>query len=323
MSADKRPTVAVGMRIYNLALVEAVDLSIEQCANRLFSRQLPKILYHYTGIDGAKGIIRSNSLWGTCLADQRKDANELRDAIQLIGDEVKTLSSKELPPLSKEIFGCVSELLDSRRHISFISCFCDDGDSQHHWHEYGDYRFGILSGQLLDLRCRDLRAHHWLQPVIYDREILRSSIRECFEQIVEAQAKYITGHYGGPLMTGMARQAARDIAQLLIRIATSVKNDRFADDREWRLFFCPNLAIASTAPAMADDDFRVCIRTDKIKHIELRVRQPFEFFVPQRLSGPLFASLFQSPIHTEKAERETLNELLGDASAGIVCERTI
>jgi hypothetical protein len=41
------------------------------------------------------------------------------------------------------------------------------------------------------------------------------------------------------------------------------------------------------------------------------------------LSGPLFASLFQSPIHTEKAERETLNELLGDASAGIVCERTI
>src|ERR1035437_869799 len=104
------PSTAVGMGIDNLALVEAMDLSIDQCANQLFAQQLPTILYHYTDFEGARGIARSNSLWGTCLADQRKDKNELRDAVQVIEDEVNTLSSKELPPLSKEIFDNVSVL---------------------------------------------------------------------------------------------------------------------------------------------------------------------------------------------------------------------
>jgi hypothetical protein len=311
------------MRIYNASLIEAMCVSIEECARRLFSQQIPQTLYHYTDIEGAKGIIQSNALWGTCLANQRKDASELQDAIQVIREEIDTVVNKGLPPLSKAIFESISVVLDSRRKWSFITCFCGDEYSQHHWCKHGKYRFGISSSQLLNLRCGDYKATHWLQPVIYHRETLRHAIRDCFEQIVAAQTQYITGDYGGPWMPAMSPPRTRDLAQLLLRVAASFKNEVFANDKEWRLFFCPNLAIGSTAPNMADEDFEPCIKTDKVMHVELRLRQPFEFFLPPRPPVQLIKSVCQSPLHNEETERETLNGLLRSYGAGVLCERTM
>lgn len=120
----------------------------------------------------------------------------------------------------------------------------------------------------------------------------------------------------------MANSAARDVAQLLLRIAVSFKNKRFQDDREWRLIFCPNLAVANSAPAMADEDFAVCIKAGKVRHIELQLWSPIELFQPIRLSRPPFKSLAQSPKHDDKSERETLNGLLrNNGATGIMCEK--
>jgi hypothetical protein len=73
---------------------------------------------------------------------------------------------------------------------------------------------------------------------------------------------------------------------------------------------------------MADEDFAVCIKADKVRHIELQLRRPIELFQPLRLSPLPFKSLAQSPKHDDESERKTLNDVLRDIGAAeIICEK--
>jgi hypothetical protein len=314
----------MGIRIDNWTLIDTMRCIVESTADRYFSYPVPTTFHYYTKFPTAQSIIRSRSIWATCLASQKNDDTELLDAIGAIKDEAQRVARKGIEPLSKAIFERIGPVMESRRKWSFITCFCGDEDSRFHWGKYGEYRFDIPSNLVINgqFECGSFKSQQWIQPVIYDFRMQKRLIGECFEQILEAQAKCISGEYGGPWMETMANSAARDVAQLLLRIAVSFKNKRFEKDREWRLVFCPNLAVANSAPAIADEDFAVCIRADKVRHIELQLRRPFELFQPVRVSQPPFKSLAQSPKLDNKSEREILNDLLRDNGAtGIMCEK--
>ncbi len=302
----------MGIRIDNWALVQAVEQVIEDTADALFPLRTPKLVYYYTRFETAQSIIRSRSIWATCLANQKNDETELQDAIRIVTDEAERLISAGISPFSEAIFEKIGAVMESRRKWNFIACFSEDKNSPHHWTTYGEYRFDISAISLRNAKfeCGAFRSQQWFQPVIYDRQMQKRVIRECFDRILNLQARHISGEFGGPWMTSLAGSAARDIAQLLLRIAVSFKNQRFENDREWRLIFCPHLAVANSAPTMFDEQFEGSIKANKVRHVEVQSARPIELFKPLRLPPQPFSFLEQSSHHNSEEERQILSQLL-------------
>jgi hypothetical protein len=207
----------MGIRIDNWTMVNTIHGAVESIANRYLSRPVPTTFHYYTKFPTAQSIIRSRSIWATCLASQKNDDTELLDAIRATKDEAERITRKGVEPLSKAIFERVGPVMESRRQWSFITCFCGDEDSRFHWRKYGEYRFDIPSNPLINgqFECGAFKSQQWIQPVIYDRRTQKRLIRECFEQILDVQVQCISGQYGGPWMETMVKSAARDVAQLL------------------------------------------------------------------------------------------------------------
>ena len=67
---------------------------VESTADRYLLRPVPTTFHYYTKFPTAQSIIRSRSIWATCLASQKNDDTELLDAIRAIKDEAERIARK-------------------------------------------------------------------------------------------------------------------------------------------------------------------------------------------------------------------------------------
>jgi len=112
---------------------------------------IQKVLYHYTNVDGLKGILRSNRLWLTNISCF-KDTHEFIHTVRMLS---KKLSLS--PMLEQEL----KSKLIQQNHLIFIGCFCKDADWLSLWKDYGCYNIGFSEQDL-----RTMVAYQvYMQPI--------------------------------------------------------------------------------------------------------------------------------------------------------------
>ena len=238
---------------------------------RLLGRKLPPVLYHYTPeMSTVLNIGNSRILRATCALDL-DDTSEIRYGVQIIRDEVSRTIRTNISPFSKLVLGFIAEHVEGRASFTFMACFCAEEDSSYHWKNYGAYRLGFSTNgswnPMLVLAGTDSYTQYF--RVIYRSCVQTQIIRKAISEIVGVIDIHTRGEPSGPCIPWLAKSMARDLSQLLFDLVISFKNKKFQSEREWRIVCRPKLALTSTAPSMADENFVHRIRPGTKKFIEL------------------------------------------------------
>ena len=143
---------------------------INLLANDLLHEQTPTLLHHYTSVNGVKGIANSRSLWATCLAEQ-SDTQELNAAIQIL-DGIAARYARESGGFVSLVLHRLASAISERRRWLFITCFCADDDSKHHWNEYGRYRLDVPvhDGSRFLIEPKAFEQDCWMRPCVYSAD---------------------------------------------------------------------------------------------------------------------------------------------------------
>jgi hypothetical protein len=274
-------------------MVEDLASSVRDIAGSTTQGRVPTVLHHYTSLNCVEKIVNTRSLWATCAADQ-KDQSELTHGIEFVQAAAIELSRRGVPDFTARVLELLSTSMLARREWTFITCFCGDGRSEYHWETYGQYclSFPLPPDGRPVLRCSDFGAECWYQQVIYDHASQRRAMTKGVQAIADSIARNTAGVPEGPWTEWLAKYCARNAAQLLLSIAVAFKKANYSREKEWRLVCCPNLALNSSAPDIADHNFAVCIKADPRRHVALRTQ-----------SGIQFVEVHQSPLHRNPEDR--------------------
>lgn len=190
-----------------------------------------RILYHYTTLAGALGIIEDQKFWSTA-HDCTNDEAELISATPTVIAVAKACR--------EHATGAAATVLDiflanypnsmiSEVGTVYLSCFSVARDDENQWPRYGDNGAGICLGlRVLEEpgpRLAD-RVSVMLE-VDYSETSLRRSLRDAFEQICAALAR-----------AEISRNTCKEGLNALYRIAAyaaiKAKHDKWKDEQEVR-----------------------------------------------------------------------------------------
>lgn len=257
--------------IYNAKLIQAISDAVGKVIRRVYSQPEPVSFYHYTNV--AARIIQSRCLWAVPLSKQKNDSTELEHGLTWVREAISQMEKQGHSEFTGLILQRVVDQMLIRKKWTFITCFCAEGASLLHQGQFGSECLSFSRSEMNALRCGDWRAAMWLQPVLYDHEIQQRAVYEAVKEVAGCLDKYASGDPRCPWIAEMAKQCAREVGQILLGLLTGFKNGQYRNEREWRLVCYPRLALGSTAPSMADEDFRAHIVSEAgtdPTHIELR-----------------------------------------------------
>jgi Protein of unknown function (DUF2971) len=205
-------------------------------------------LYHYTTLEGLKGIIANRSIWCTqiyCLSDPF----EFEYGRELILNKLNEFIEKERNDLIKKIliglqgFSGYAGRLST--HNIFIACFCEKDNLLSQWRGYaakgGGYNLGISFDTGTKL-CNDVEKIEDtipvnLRKVIYDPQeqnrIIELFLNMLIEGIKKAELnwKKYSVQFGIDIESQVELPASNILADMMI----SMKNPAFVEEKEWRL----------------------------------------------------------------------------------------
>lgn len=218
----------------NKTLVQ-LDTDLDGIVAESYVASPPDTLYHYTKMEGAKGILRSRSIWAT-RHDCTNDVAELRTADSAVVDIAQDLHRRGSDRRTQELLAYILRDYDrfkaSRFLPAYLACFSTVRDSPAQWW-YGDQGRGLCIGfrVLRDEAPPDHPALGWsLVRVDYDEQSVRQRIAQAFTKILKASTDAFPNQM--PLeaktlaLTALYRVAA--IANATTKAAT------WADECEWR-----------------------------------------------------------------------------------------
>ena len=214
-------------------------------------------LFHYTTVEGLKGIIESNTLWATS-AYHLNDSSEIEYGCKLVSDTINEWlianhqqqpNGLTLPLLVLKHLRTFFEDPVSRvsRHVGiYVSCFCENGNLLSQWRAYGQaggYSIGLLSSELELAMCAPGFFATRLLKVNYDRKQqyarIHSVLRD-FIEVVEDQTLYTIPNER-PALLEFLSQLETYLLELVMDEIVAFKNPAFEQEREWRIVARPRL----------------------------------------------------------------------------------
>jgi hypothetical protein len=279
--------MSVGFSISNSSLTGAIVESLDEIQRELFAGPPPPFLHHYTKSAVVESIVRSRSLWATCIADQ-SDQTEISHASEMVERLAEEIRRPGMSEFSLNVFKRLPFFMEERKRWIFIACFCDHHDSVLHWRDYGDYRLTFpppWTGMPF-LALSGLQGEYWYQRVIYDERLQRGAIERALRSISLAISRNTNGQNEGPWAQTMVDSCARNTAQVLLRLAVSFKRSEFRGEKEWRIVCAPRLGSNSSAPRLVDENFAVNIKRSPRSHVLLQIHLEPRLFEPL-LSPPV------------------------------------
>jgi len=232
---------------------ESLGVITNALKSAVIGQTLPHPVYHFTNIDGARGILRSRSLWAT-LATASTDTNEIRYALsvakRLLQDsrvDCDPLSLTDLVPL---LDAEGSELACGLGWRTFVVSFRTNADGHGHWKEYGDSGKGMA----LAFGMKPIVVPGTLfLPVIYERKAQEQLI----SQFVEASAalfRTLVQSCPESQRNALLKFAVQITALGIWTLAPLLKAQNFHVEQEWRL-----VVINAENAGVRHDD---CVSTD-------------------------------------------------------------
>ena len=126
----------------------ALDRMFDKVVGFTSGIEVPRVLYHYTSWEGAKGIISSQQFWATA-HDCTNDQAELVSADSIIVEVAKELRKNAVGATAKVLDSFVAEYPQKQiaRMITVcLACFSVARDDESQWMRYGDNGKGICLG---------------------------------------------------------------------------------------------------------------------------------------------------------------------------------
>ena len=193
--------------------------------------EVPRVLYHYTGWEGAKGIIASQQFWATT-HDCTNDEAELVSADSIIVEVAKELR--------ENAFGAAAKVLDlfvaeypkkqiARMITVCLACFSVARDDKGQWIKYADNGNGICLGVRVIDEAPPEGSNGRLVIVDYSEASWRKTLREEFGKVcsVLSRPRVLTS----PLNCKLGVSALNRIAAFA---SISAKQPQWACEQEVR-----------------------------------------------------------------------------------------
>lgn len=207
----------------------------------LFLRAAPDKLFHYTTLNGLRGIIESKTLWLTKAA-YLNDRSELKHAITLFQQEAIS-QAVALPDKSADVGELLREAahqLDSFQKTNIcLASFCEDGDLLSQWRGYGSSGSGValgFSGQALER----VNGTGWarLLRCLYEPSEQMQVIRDLVRLLTNAYTTCTSGVSSDKHAT-IRKNLIGYFNTTFLQVAPVLKNKHFAEEREWRIVTLP------------------------------------------------------------------------------------
>ncbi|MEP7367212.1 MAG: DUF2971 domain-containing protein [Acidobacteriota bacterium] len=202
-------------------------------------------LYHYTTLEGLRGMVASHDLWLTH-ARYCNDDEELTHGLQLtqrvLKLQIEAAEGKQREYLEELLRLICGPELDP----VYICCFCEEDDLLSQWRAYAGNATGVSlaiePGEFSYITGPDCPNHFGLMrfwKVFYKQETQ--------EQIICDAIKFFPKFEPEATALDWARWTAESIRFFL----PTFKNSDFAEEKEWRLIYSPS------AGSPAQPSFRV------------------------------------------------------------------
>lgn len=188
-----------------------------------------KALYHYTNLEGAKGIISNKTFWASHIKFMN-DSKEYSHGLEVCETIVQKLI-QELPigNLKRTYLEEVFTILEDQDTDIFVVSFCESEDLLSQWRGYSRSPHGISIGfnfaALFDVSFHLSEENFFPRKVIYDQKLQERIIRRIIN--VALNSVELSGiHPDYP-----PKEVARTIGYFL----PLFKHSSFSEEKEWRI----------------------------------------------------------------------------------------
>jgi hypothetical protein len=208
--------------------------SVDDLPSRLaFEAPPPDHLFHYTDLDGVKGIFTSRTLWMSKFTASN-DISEILLAIEHFQHFVARTAAEVTKVEGEFLREAADQLEGFRRTNICLASFCEQHDLLSQWRSYGNDGRGIALGfnskRLVELANRNALR---LFRCVYDQGD--------HERIASDLVDALLGAFRASPPDGPQARAAliRQFNSMFLVVAPVIKDHRFAEEREWRLVSNP------------------------------------------------------------------------------------
>jgi hypothetical protein len=115
--------------------------------HNLLPKKHPKVVYHYTSLEGLIGIIENKAVWMTDYG-YLNDRQELNYGVSLVSETLKKMLETDIPPSVKELLSEWEKNIQKVPNRVCISSFSSDSDSLSQWRAYGPVAIGLPVNEL-------------------------------------------------------------------------------------------------------------------------------------------------------------------------------
>ena len=200
-------------------------------------------LYHYTTLDGMRGILNNRALWCGHVS-AFNDPLEIqygRDiAADVLNDTMKQEECEDVRAFLRKLSVEVQAFGKNLFH-AFVACFCESGELLSQWRAYADHGGGYCLGfhfsstTLIASNSENLDEGKppFLRKVIYNEQEQRELVQKYVKSVVAGTKRAFSARIPDKSYQAavMALQAANVVLDMLI----SFKHPAFKEEKEWRL----------------------------------------------------------------------------------------
>ncbi len=199
------------------------------------------ILYHYTTIEGLKGIVESKSIWATSYR-YLNDTEEIRHGLKIIKEyvdsELRRAYTKNAKASLRFASGILYDYIDSRLDFHFfVSSFSSAPDLLSQWRGYCPKSDGVCIGFSFDEQTlATLNKNHVSLAnceYIDNPADLPPNLTNSIKHSIEVFLQQIRDK------TKQMNDLVQNFEETLIRTAISIKHPSFAEEKEARLICGP------------------------------------------------------------------------------------
>lgn len=244
MKLQAKPIYHLNPRIVTPEISQALE-SIQKKWLAYHSPDSSIILYHYTTLEGLKGILTNRSIWCSHMRSFN-DPLEFQYGKSLVVQELNNvLKNQQEREIKLFIQGLVRDIgtFEVLYH-AYAACFCESDNLLSQWRGYsssgGGYNIGITF-ENETMFCHDYeniegKSHVILRKIIYDEKEQKDLINDVIKELVEGALRGLTGfRKRGGIPDAWASMASMQAVNILYDIVFSLKNPAFKEEAEWRL----------------------------------------------------------------------------------------
>jgi hypothetical protein len=207
--------------------------------------QPPDVLYHYTTVEGIRGLVESGEAWATEI-HFLNDAEELHHAVEQFRQRLRVLSEQSDDTERSSLLTLWSEAVRVFRDAQvFVFCLSERSDQLSQWRAYGSGEGGFAIGfNSQKLKKMSEQQSFRLEYCEYteDPDCRSDGLLKVLEDRIDSRiwAAVQKFHAEKESDLSAARRAANELLAVgLSEFAPRIKHHAFREEKEWRLFSAP------------------------------------------------------------------------------------